>query len=374
MAGLISGIVALFTSYLGISGTIIGSVLSSFLYQLLSSYSAEKYDEGAIKSPNLANEIVYIFPLVVIMIIELIFFLSALHYRFDMLFDILESAVYNNLFRLMGIGLIILGAYPFLDSNNIHRNNGAVVLVLGVLLLMRGLVDITDLTAKLFYTFFADIDFLFALFVVIVLLIVIVNILIGSDSGIFKSNEFINNYKNKHNGARKIDTSFDKIHNFQHRRESNQENMDKENGGGFSIKNNERVDRHRNYGDGADSVRSYDEDIGFNQGANVDYGRDFNDGFVPVDDVDYGRGFNDGFSRSEDVTFNTDSSTGFSQSPDRGSDSDNLPLYEEEVILVNNPDDPNHPIKKRILKRVRRQNENPDSDNYQDMYIIDESD
>ena len=71
MAGLISGIVALFTSYLGISGTIIGSVLSSFLYQLLSSYSAEKYDEGAIKSPNLANEIVYIFPLVVIMIIEL---------------------------------------------------------------------------------------------------------------------------------------------------------------------------------------------------------------------------------------------------------------------------------------------------------------
>ena len=45
MAGVISGIVALFTSYLGISGTIIGSVISSFLYQLLSSYSQEKYEE-----------------------------------------------------------------------------------------------------------------------------------------------------------------------------------------------------------------------------------------------------------------------------------------------------------------------------------------
>ena len=36
-----------------------------------------------------------------------------------MIFDFLESAVANNLFRLMGIGLIILGAYPYFDSNNI---------------------------------------------------------------------------------------------------------------------------------------------------------------------------------------------------------------------------------------------------------------
>ena len=35
MAAFISGTVALFTSVLGVSGTIIGSVLSSFLYQLL---------------------------------------------------------------------------------------------------------------------------------------------------------------------------------------------------------------------------------------------------------------------------------------------------------------------------------------------------
>ena len=118
MAGFIGGTVALFTSVLGVSGTIIGSVLSSFLYQLLSGYSEEKIEEGALRKPKLANEIVYIFPLVVIGIIELIFLLSALHYRFDMIFDFLESAVANNLFRLMGIGLIILGAYPYFNSNN----------------------------------------------------------------------------------------------------------------------------------------------------------------------------------------------------------------------------------------------------------------
>ena len=93
MAAFISGTVALFTSVLGVSGTIIGSVLSSFLYQLLSGYSEEKIEEGALRKPKLANEIVYIFPLVVIGIIELIFFLSALHYRFDMIFDFLEDFV-----------------------------------------------------------------------------------------------------------------------------------------------------------------------------------------------------------------------------------------------------------------------------------------
>ena len=144
MAGVISGIVALFTSVLGVSGTIIGSVLSSFLYQLLSAYYEEKVDGSSLRKPKLANEIVYIFPLVVIGIIELIFLFSALHYRFDMIFGFLESAVANNLFRLMGIGLILLGAYPFFNSNDIDKRNGLILLVVGVLLLLRGLMDISE--------------------------------------------------------------------------------------------------------------------------------------------------------------------------------------------------------------------------------------
>ena len=49
-----------------------------------------------------------------------------------------------------------------------------------------------------------------------------------------------------------------------------------------------------------------------------------------------------------------------------------LPVYEEEVILVNNPENPNNPIKKRILKRVKQGND-IDYDDYEDMYIIDET-
>ena len=340
MAGIISGIVALFTSYLGISGTIIGSVLSSFLYQFLSSYSAEKYDEGAIKSPNLANEIVYIFPLVVILIIELIFFLSALHYRFDMLFDVLESAVYNNLFRLMGIGLIILGAYPFFDSNNIHKNNGAVVLVLGVLLLLRGFVDITEFTAKAYYALFAEVDYLFAAFVVIALAVVIVNILIGSKNGDSNANNVIGGQGRKF-GARKIDTSLGK------KRHDVEEHIK-----GY-------VDGHRKVSN--DGLENH----GLDENDSTDYDNSFRDSTQ------------DGsFSESnQDASFGDstqDASFGNSNQEDSSLDNENLPLYEEEIILVNNPDDPSNPIRKRILKRIKRDNEDADSDDYQDMYIIDE--
>ena len=289
MAAFISGTVALFTSVLGVSGTIIGSVLSSFLYQLLSGYSEEKIEEGAIRKPKLANEIVYIFPLVVIGIIELIFLFSALHYRFDMLFDILESAVDNNLFRLMGIGLIILGAYPYFDSNNIDKRNGTVVLIIGVLLLLRGLVDISDVTYKAFQTLFADFDMLFALLVIVLLAFVILNIIIGSENEYFKSNEFINSHRPRRPHARKIDTSFAK--------------------------------------DGSSSK---------------------------------------GFKKDSNHNRNYGANTNSNQNPEQ------LPIYEEEVIFVNNPEDPNNPIKKRILKRVKQGND-MDYEDYQDMYIIDET-
>ena len=49
-----------------------------------------------------------------------------------------------------------------------------------------------------------------------------------------------------------------------------------------------------------------------------------------------------------------------------------LPLYEEEVILVNNPNDPNNPIKKRILKRVKQDDYYRDSEDYQDVYVLDD--
>ena len=297
MAAFISGTVALFTSVLGVSGTIIGSVLSSFLYQLLSGYSEEKLEEGALRKPKLANEIVYIFPLVVIAIFELIFFLSAIHYRFDMIFDMLEAAVNNNLFRLMGLGLILLGAYPFFNSNNIDKRNGTFVLFIGALLFLRGLVDVSDITSKIFQTLFAEFDMLFALFVIIALVLVIFNILKGSDIEYFKSDEFKNSRSPRKPHARKIDTSF---------------------------------------------AKNASLDEGFNENSNHQHNYDSNH--------DHSNYLNDSHI----------------QSPD------NLPIYEEEVILVANPEDPNHPVRRRILKRVKPEDDFIAYDDYDDSYIIDE--
>ena len=290
MAAFISGTVALFTSVLGVSGTIIGSVLSSFLYQLLSGYSEEKLEGGALRKPKLANEIVYIFPLVVIGIFELIFLCSSLHYRFDMLFDMLEAAVNNNLFRLMGLGLILLGAYPFFDSNNIDKRNGTFVILIGVLLLLRGLVDITDFTAKIFYSGFDQFDFIFALFVVIGLALVILNILISSGNLKKSTSNLVDTHKPKFTGARKVDTSFIN-----------------------------------------DSLSSDDESKGNN------------------------------YSKSNLI----------SNDQDLSNQNDYPPIYEEEIILVNNPEDPNNPIKKRILKRVKH-GDYGENDDYEDMYILDD--
>ena len=187
MAGVISGIVALFTSYLGISGTIIGSVISSFLYQLLSSYSQEKYEEYdergdtrsrniSIKKPNFSGEIVYVFPIVVIILIELLFILTDLHYSFAKAFNLLEMATDNNLFRVMGIALVVLGIYPLLGTNDIDKKNGYVLFIIGFLVFLRGIGDMTSIFYILYDRIISVLDPFFALFVVIVLTAVVINI------------------------------------------------------------------------------------------------------------------------------------------------------------------------------------------------------
>lgn len=202
MAGVISGIVALCTTFLGVSGTVIGSVLSSVLYQVLSSYSQEKYEQGNISTTNIAGEIVYIFPLIVIAIIELIYFMTSMHYHFVEIFNVLEAATQQNLFRVMGIGMILLSFYPFMNSNSIKKYNGFIVFFIGFLVLLRGLVDLNSKFISLYELFFDKFNFLFALVVVLALAFVIINIIltsINTYSGVKKVNTkgMVKGYNNK---------------------------------------------------------------------------------------------------------------------------------------------------------------------------------
>lgn len=337
MAGLISGIVALFTSWLGISGTVIGSVLSSFLYQFFSSYSAEKYEERleegrsfsqAISNqsyqPNIGSEIVYVFPIVVIAIIEVICVLSALHYRFDMLFDLLEAAVSNNLFRLMGLGLIALGVYPLIRDTNIEKINGKILLVLGIFLLLRGLIDISDITLKLYYMVFQRFDFIFSVIVVLGLVFVIFNVLRNSAGEYLYNKEkdhYVEDFDNephqrfsrphRKSKARKIDTSF-----------TNGEN------------GSDKINREHN--------SSYDS--GYDSG--------------------YDSSYDSGYNSSQDHN---------NRNINNGSVGEDLPIYEEEIIYVTNPEDPNNPIRKRILKRVNPNQYGENYDDYDETYIIDDN-
>lgn len=192
MAGVISGIVALFTSWLGVSGTVIGSVLSSFLYQLLSTYYDEKTKDVDFskvgrrhkdksrtihKNSDLTRKIVFIFPIVVILLIECLFCLTYMHYGFLKIFNLLEAATDQNLFRVMGISLILVGCYPFLKPKIVKRKNGFYLLLVGILLLLRGLIDVHPLVTKIFYLGFHKLDIVFAMLVIIVSLIVIINVL-----------------------------------------------------------------------------------------------------------------------------------------------------------------------------------------------------
>lgn len=325
MAGVISGIVALFTSWLGISGTVIGSVLSSFLYQLLSTYYDEKTKDldfskvsnrrnnarspSNISSDNdeinkkrsnaeLTHKIAFIFPIVVILIIESLFCLTDISFTVSKVFYLLEAATDQNLFRVMGISLVIISIYPFVKPKIIKRINGFILLILGILLFLRGIMDIHPLLIKIYYLGFDSIDLLLGVIICIVLLIIIINVLMPSKSSTDIS-------KNKEWTAKKINTHFDNSHNYAENNAYMNNNLDN-----YSIKNR--------YVDDFDTSP---------------------DNFIQ-DNNDSSFIMNRGIENSVNNKIYVD---------DYG---EPIPIYEEDYIYVSDPNNPNRTIKKKILKKI----------------------
>ncbi len=153
MAGVIAGTAAYATIKLGIGGTVIGTVLCSMLYQVISHIVKEPVEN--IKTQRIEREIFYVFPLVIILIIEVIYLLSAIYNSPEQIFSALESATGDNLFKIIGIGLIIMGLYPIIQPESIKKFYGYLLLVVGVINLLVGFIDINfpivQLYAPLFY-------------------------------------------------------------------------------------------------------------------------------------------------------------------------------------------------------------------------------
>lgn len=186
----ISGVVAILTSMMGISGTIIGAVVTSLIAESLKAYFKnpikDKIDEyekqreysydnqqpgfkyvenenihsikesyyprpkqsNTRRQKNYSDEsflsakILFIFPLVIILIIELIHFLGATGFIPYDIFYSLESITNWRLFRTIGYALVIMGIYPIL-SRKFSTSNGVILIVVGVIELIFGYADVS---------------------------------------------------------------------------------------------------------------------------------------------------------------------------------------------------------------------------------------
>jgi hypothetical protein len=175
MAGVIAGIVAFTTSKLGIGGTVIGSVLGVMLYQILSHFIRDPL--GRVKTQKIETRIVYSFPLIIILVIEVIYVLSFLFVKPHQIFYFLEGATGWNLFRSIGLGLLFMGIYPIIESENIKKLYGYILLTIGIIKLLQGFADIEfgiiDPFSDVFYRF----SIIISLIVVAGLLFVIISLI-----------------------------------------------------------------------------------------------------------------------------------------------------------------------------------------------------
>jgi len=178
MAGIISGTVALTTSILGIGGTVIGAVLGTIIYQIISIFVKEPLENATIR--KVENEVVYILPLILIAILLVVFIMAYFNSEFFNYYYYLKEFTDNNLLRLMGIGLIAMGIYPLIQPKTIDKKYGLILLFLGVILLFRGLIDIDYNILELYGVLIGKYDYFIPLAIFLALLFVILKIFLKS--------------------------------------------------------------------------------------------------------------------------------------------------------------------------------------------------
>lgn len=186
LVGCISAFVAVLTSVLGVAGTIIGSVISSVLYNMLSE-ALEKPVEQATFSTNFEWEIAYIFPLAVIALIQLILILALLSdwgflpYSFLNAYLVLQHIANNNLYRVLGLAMLVISVYPLVVKPDIiKKSHGAIIAFVGLIFLARGFVDLGNKITDLYSLIFVYFDFPIAVIALILILYVIYKILLSA--------------------------------------------------------------------------------------------------------------------------------------------------------------------------------------------------
>jgi len=183
LVGCISAFVAITTLFLGVTGTIIGSVLSSVLYNVFLEV-LEKPVENAKISGNFEWDIAYVFPLIVILIIQLLLTLAFLSewgilpQIFLNIYLSIQGVAANNLYRILGLSLVVMCAYPFvIKGNHVKKTDGIVILLIGLMFLARGFSDFGSSVSRVFHFVYSYVDFPIALIAFLLLIYVIHSIL-----------------------------------------------------------------------------------------------------------------------------------------------------------------------------------------------------
>ncbi len=209
LVGCISAFVAFLTSVLGVAGTIIGSVISSVLYNMLSE-ALEAPVQEATFSKDFEWEVAYVFPLIVIILIEILFIcsllseLGVLPYTFLKAYISLQGVAGNNLFRILGVGLLIISIYPFvLKPNFIKKAHGAIIAFIGLVFLARGFIDYGNTVTNLYDDIFINFDLPIAIIAVVLLLFVVIRILISAKESEMEFEELKRNI-NKDNSVKTV--------------------------------------------------------------------------------------------------------------------------------------------------------------------------
>ena len=201
LVGFISAFVAVLTSVLGVAGTVIGSVISSVLYNMLSE-ALEKPVSNASFRTNFEWEIAYIFPLVVIALIQLLLIFAMLSESgilpstFLTAYLSLQNLANNSLYRILGIAMIVISIYPILMKPDIIKKaRGAIIAFVGLIFLARGFVDLGNTITDIYDDVFIYFDFPIAVIVFILIVFVIIRIL--SDKSSQKKERSVNHEKNE---------------------------------------------------------------------------------------------------------------------------------------------------------------------------------
>ncbi len=183
LVGFISAFVAILTSVLGVAGTVIGSVISSVLYNMLSEALEKPVSNVSIKH-EFEWDVAYVFPLIVIALIQLLLICSFLAEwgilpgTFLNVYLSLQNFADNNLYRILGFALIIISVYPlFLKPENVKKVHGVIIAAVGLIFLARGFVDFANPVTNLYHPVFEIFDFPIAVIAFILLVVVIVRIL-----------------------------------------------------------------------------------------------------------------------------------------------------------------------------------------------------